>query len=200
MKLYYSKGACSLAPHILINELNVPCEYESVDLKSKITEKNENFLKINPKGAVPVIVTDNNEILTENAIILQFLADSNSATKLLPPTTDFRRYRVLEWLNYIATELHKGFGPLFNPSVPQEVKDQIFIPLIKKKLTFVNEHLKNKYLLGDDLTIPDIYLFVILRWLRNVNIDLNQWPNLSNYFAEFKKRPAVQKTFHEEGL
>lgn len=122
MKLYYTQAACSLAVRITINEIGLKCDYESVDLKAKKTEKGEDFLKINPKGAVPVLKTNDGEILTENAVILQYLADTNSATKLLPGTGDFKRYRILEWLNYITTELHKTIGALFNPELPQKLK------------------------------------------------------------------------------
>src|SRR5690349_19217638 len=122
MKLYYSKGACSLAVRIIINEIGLQSEYEAVDLKTKKTATGQDFLKINPKGSVPVIQTDEKQILTENAVIQQYLADTNKATQLLPALGNFERYRVLEWLNFISTELHKGFSPLFNPNVPNELK------------------------------------------------------------------------------
>src|SRR5437870_2266196 len=113
MKLYYSKGACSLAVRILINELNISCKYEAVNLKTKETETGKNFYEINPKGAVPTLILENNNVLTENAVIHQYLADQQKAHHLLPNLNDFKRYQVLEWLNFIATELHKGFSPLF---------------------------------------------------------------------------------------
>lgn len=122
MKLYYSAGTCSLAVRIIINEIGLPSTYEAVDLKTKKTASGQDFLQINPKGSVPVIVTDDNEILTENSVIQQYLADKNNASSLLPALGHFKRYRVLEWLNYISTELHKGCGPLFSPSIPVELK------------------------------------------------------------------------------
>jgi glutathione S-transferase len=201
MKLYYAKGACSLAPRIIINELQIPCEFESVDLKNKTTANGGDFLKINPKGSVPVIETQDKQILTENAVILQYLADSQHANQLLPPTTDFNRYRVLEWLNYVATEMHKGCGPLFNTAVPQEIKDQTFIPLLKKKLDYIEKNLeKTQFIAGNEFTLPDAYLFTILRWFKNFNIDITQWKKVSEYVNNLKKRNSIQKSLQEEGL
>lgn len=201
MKLYYAKGACSLAVRIVINELNLKCIYEAVDLKTKQTEEGANFLNVNPKGAVPTLLLDNGEVLTENSIIQQYLADKNSATRLLPPINDFKRYRVLEWLNYITTELHKGAAVFFNPKVSASDKKEIFIPLLKNKYNFVNNQLGNKkFLLEHDFTLPDAYLFVMLSWLENFEIDILQWPHLSHYFSELKKRPSIEKSIREEHL
>lgn len=201
MKLYYSKGACSLTVRIIINELGLASDYESVNLSAKQTETGTDFLSVNPKGAVPTLVIEQNKILTENAVILQYLADSQQATELLPPVTDFNRYRVLEWLNYVSTEMHKGAGILFNPRVPQTVKDELFIPLLKAKLNYLAAHLaKQAYLAGDHFTLPDAYLFVVLNWLQVFKIDLHEWPALSAYFATIKNRAAVKKSLQEEGL
>ncbi len=202
MKLYYAKGACSLVVRIVINELGLPCEYESVDLKTKQTEAGNDFSKINSKGAVPTLLTDESEILTENAVILQYLADKAKALTLLPPTSDFKHYRVLEWLNYITTELHKSFGPLFSPVYPAEVKENIVMPMLKKKFFYVNECLAKQgpFLLGDTLTLPDAYLFVMIRWTTNFKFDLNEWPHLCNFYESMKKQKAVQKSLQEEGL
>lgn len=201
MKLYYSKGACSLVVRIVINELGIPCEYIAVDLKAKRTESDQDYYSINSKGAVPVIVTDQNEILTENAVILQYLADTQHASQLLPALGQFTRYRVLEWLNYITTELHKGFGPLFNPKLDQEIKDTVFIPLLKSKFTYVDKQLGDKnYLLGDHFTLPDAYLFVMIFWSLKFKFDLNNWPNLARYFGELQKRKSIQFSLQEEEL
>lgn len=201
MKLYYTKGACSLAVRIAIHEMDLNSEYEAVNLQTKKTESGDDFLKINPKGAVPTLLTDENEILTENAVILQYLADHNKATELLPAYNDFKRYRVLEWLNYIATEIHKGVSIFFNPALPQEAKDTVFVPLIKKKLHFLNSHfLKNKFLCGEQFTLPDIYLFVILAWLPLFKIDMSEYSHLTNYFTAIKNRKSVAKSLQEEGL
>jgi len=201
MKLFFSKGACSLVDHIIINELALPAEYEAVDLKTKKTATGGDFLEINPKGSVPALITDDNETLTENAVILQYLADTNKATQLLPALGDFKRYKVLEWLNYVATELHKGFGPLFNPDMPQEIKDNFALPLLKKKFTFIDEHLQNhQFLSGEHFTIPDAYLFVMLLWASNIKIDLSGLSNLSRYFSDLKKRDSILRSLKEEDI
>lgn len=200
MKLYYSKGACSLSPRIIINEIGTKCTYEAVDLKTKKTESGKDFLTINAKGSVPVIETDSGEILTEGAVILQFLADKNNATKLLPALGNIQRYRVLEWVNYVATELHKSCGPLFSPAVPQEMKDKFFVPNLKTKLTYVDKQLTKTFLLGDTFTLPDAYLCVILNWLPIFKIDINEWTHLAKYFANLKQYPSVAKSLKEEGL
>ena len=200
MKLYYAKGACSLASRIIINELELPCDYESVDLRTKQTESGKDYLAINAKGAVPALLTDDNQILTENAIIQQYLAESVHAVQLLPAVGDFKRYRVLEWLNYIATELHKSFGPLFNPNLPQDVKDQFFKPLLIAKFSYIDKHLLSKCIAGDTFTLPDAYMFVMLNWAVFFNFDFTKWPHLSNYFIELKKRDSIQKSLQQEGL
>ena len=126
MRLYYSKGACSLVVRIVIHELGLPFEYEAVNLKTKVTATGEDYLAINPKGAVPAILTDDNILLTENAVIQQYLADKAYASQLLPAVNDIKRYQVLEWLNYVTTEIHKGFGPLFNSNIPDNLKVENF--------------------------------------------------------------------------
>lgn len=201
MKLYFSKGACSLAVRILINELNIPCEFESVNLVIKKTEKGEDFYTINPKGAVPVLVLDNHEVLTENAAIHQYLADHYKAFELFPPIGDFNRYRVIEWLNFISTDLHKNCSPLFNPEIPDSLKDSIFKKILKSKLKFVDTHLdKNKYLMGENFSLADGYLFVILRWLAYFQLNITEWPGLSRYHDLLETRHSIQRSLTEEGL
>lgn len=199
MKLYFSKGACSLTVRIILHELGLKAEYESVDLKTKMTKSGNPFIKINPKGSVPTLVTDNNEILTENVAILQFLAESQHADSLLPKVGDFKRYRVLEWLSFISSDLHKSFAPLFHPKVSSEMHADIFIPVLKTKLDYIEKSLEQKkFLTGDTFTLPDAYLFVILRWLSMFKIDIKQWPNLANFHDEVKKRKAVEDALAEE--
>ncbi len=201
MKLYYAKGACSLVPRMIINELGLQAAFESVDLKAKKTATGNNYLLINPKGAVPALEIKSGQVLTENAIILQYLADNANATQLLPGVNDFNRYRVLEWINYVATELHKGIGVLFNPSLPQTARDDVFIPLIKKKLSFVDAHLEHHpYLLGKEFTLPDAYLFVMLLWASHFKIELQTWAHLAQYFNTLKNRPSIQKALADEGI
>jgi glutathione S-transferase len=201
MKLYYSKGACSLAVRIVIHELGLPCQYEAVDLKTKVTETGANFLSINPKGAVPVLVLDDNTVLTENAVIQQYLADTYHGDKLLPPLGNNKRYQTLQWTNFITTDIHKGFGPIFNPKVPAEVNRDIFIPLLKSKFAIANQALeKNTFLMGDEFTLPDAYLFVTLRWAHGMKIDLSESPNLARYFEELSKRKSIVEAMTEESL
>lgn len=203
MKLYYSNGACSLVPRIIINELKLPCTFVAVNLKEspKKTQEGDIFATITPKDAVPVLQTDDGQILTENAVILQYLADTAKATQLLPPIGDFNRYRVLEWVNFIATDLHKGVGALFNPKLTQQMKDEVTLPIIQRKLSFVNDALQNKkYLMGDHFTLPDAYLFVILTWCIHFKIDLSQMPSLEKYFLNLQTVPAVRKSLEEEGF
>ncbi len=201
MKLYYSKGACSLAVRIILHEIGAACEFESVNLKTKQTETGQNFQDINPKGSVPALVLDNQEVLTENAVIQQYLADTYKATHLLPPAPDFQRYRVLEWLNFIAADLHKGCGPLMKPALPEDIKENILRPVLNQKLRYLSQHLgQTTYLCGDQFTLADGYLFVILFWFPAFQAKWADWPVLSKYFNQLKERPAIQKALAEEGL
>jgi len=201
MKLYYSKGACSLAARIIINELGLNCEYDAVDLKTKRTESGMDFLTFNAKGSVPVLEIKEGEVLTENAVIQQYLADQQSAYQLLPKVGDFKRYRVLEWLNYISTELHKGFGPLFNATISPELKEQIFVANLNNKFSFVNKHLEqHPYLCGDHFTLPDAYLFVMIFWGLIKKLNIQQWPALNKYFDNLQQRKAIIKSLLEENL
>lgn len=199
MKLYYTPAACSLVARIIINETGLKAEFESVNLKTKTTETGADYLAINSKGSVPALQLNNGDVLTENAVILQYLADEAKATQLLPPITDFNRYRVLEWINYISTELHKGIGILFNPAITDDLRNNIFIPLIKSKLKYVNNHLQHHtYLSGDHFTLPDAYLFVMLRWAAYFKLDLKEWSNLSRYFTELSGRPSIKQSLKQE--
>lgn len=201
MKLFYTNGVCSLAVRIILNETNTQFESEAVNLKTKQTATDKNFLDINPKGAVPALQLDNGEILTEVAVILQYLADATNATQLLPQIGDLKRYRVLELLNYIATEIHKSFGPFFNPAINQEIKDQVFLPLLYKKLDYINTKLiHTQYLLGDSFTLPDAYFFVTLRWAKSLNLNLTKFPAIMSYVAELDSRPSITKSLAEESL
>ncbi|STX51401.1 glutathione S-transferase [Legionella busanensis] len=200
MKLYYTQGACSLVERIIINELGLKAQFESVDLKEKRTETGKNYLTINSKGAVPALELDNGEILTENAVILQYLVDEAKATDLLPEIGDLKRYRVLEWVNYITTEVHKSFGALFNPKLSEQVKSNIFIPIIKSKLSFVNQHMQQPYLMGNHFTIADAYLFVMLLWAKKFQLNLSEWPNLEQFAKELNQRASIKKSLQEEGI
>ncbi|MBV9576639.1 MAG: glutathione S-transferase family protein, partial [Gammaproteobacteria bacterium] len=172
-----------------------------VDLASKKTQTGKDFYTINPKGAVPTLEIDNGEILTENAVILQYLADTHHAEQLLPAVKKIERYRVLEWLNYVGTELHKSFGPLFNAKFPQEAKETIITPLLKAKFGLVDKHLaQHDYLLGKTFTLPDAYLFVMILWAKHFKFDFKSWPNLSRYTTNLLARKSIQLSLEEEGL
>ncbi|KTD45487.1 glutathione S-transferase [Legionella quinlivanii] len=199
MKLYYSKGACSLGVRILINELGLDVEYESVNLKSKTTERGDDFLAINPKGAVPVLEITPEKRLTENVVILQYLADAHNAASLLPAVGDLKRYRILEICNYLSSEAHKTIGILFNPAVTEEMKEKIIIPAIHQKLNYLNSIVKdNSFAAGSHFTIADGYFYVILSWLPHFKIDLNHWPALYAYFHRMSEYPAVMRSLKEE--
>ncbi len=201
MKLYYAKGACSLAVRIIIHELNLNVEFISVDLKTKKTEHGEDFIKINPKNSVGALTLDNGELLTENVAIMQYLADTNNATHLLAPVEDWQRYRTLEWLNYLTTEIHKGFGPFFNPSYPEDFKQTIVRPILERKFQFIEDHLqKNHYLMGENFTLPDAYLLVMIRFMPYAKISFDLFPNLKRYFEALKQRETIQRSLKEEGL
>ena len=199
MKLYYSPGACSQAPHILLHEIGLTHEAVRVDLQAKRTESGGDYLAVNPKGAVPALELDSGEVLTENAVILQYLGDRTSWPEVLPPIGDFRRYRVLEMVNYITTELHKRFSFLFNREATEEFKTFVKGDL-SKKLSWMDERLGDgPFLMGDDLTLPDCYLFVMTRWADKM-LGLDQWPNLRAFYQRMQQRDSVRHVLRFEGL
>jgi len=201
MKLYYSKGACSLSPHITACEAELPIELVEVDLQTKRTKAGEDFQLINPNGYVPVLILDDGNKLTEGPAIVQYLADRAPDKKLAPPAGTFERYQLQQWLNFISTEIHKGgFSSLFNPATPEAVK-QMTIVTLTSRLESVAKHLSNRaFLLGEHFTVADVYLFVVLRWDAYIDVGLSRWPVLVNYVAKISARPAVQKALKEEGL
>jgi glutathione S-transferase len=200
MKLYYSPGACSQAPHILLHEIGHTHDAARVDLKAKTLEDGSDYLKVNPKGAVPALELDSGEVLTENAVILQYLGDRASWPEVLPPMGDFRRYRVLEVVNFITTELHKRFGFLFNPDATDEMK-QLVIAEIGKKLDYIDQRLGDgPYLFGQDVSLPDPYLFVMTSWAEKMLGGLERWPHLKAFHERMLDRPAVRHVLRFEGL
>jgi glutathione S-transferase len=199
MKLFYSPGACSLAPHIALQEAGLAHELEPVNLQTH-NFLGGDFYKVNPKGYVPALQLDNGELLTEGAVIQQYVADLKPEKGLLPKAGTFERYRALEWLNYVATEMHKGWGPLWNAKNPAEVKDATRA-MLGKKLDFLSAHLKDKqYLMGSTYTIADGYLFTILSWGPHTGMDIAKWPTLAGYTDRVRSRPAVQAALKAEGL
>jgi glutathione S-transferase len=200
MKLYYSPGACSLSPHIVACEAGLPIELIKVDLETKLTETGEDFQKINPHGYVPTLILDDGNKLTEGPAIVQYLADRVPDKKLVPEAGTIERYHLQQWLNFVATEIHKNFSPLFDASASQSSKDSAKEKLILR-LGAVAEHLSEQpYLLGQAFSVADIYLFVTLSWGHYVNVDISQWPALTRYYEKISARPAVQQALREEGL
>ncbi len=197
MKLYYSPGACSLSPHIVLREAGLAFDVESVDLGSKKTKSGADFKAINPKGFVPALQLDNGEVLTEGAAIVQYIADQKPATKLAPPAGTMERYRLQEWLNYIASEIHKGFSPLFSPKASEEWK-QIVKANLATRFDFLSNKLKGKDYLMGAFSVADAYLFTILSWAKGLNIDLAKWPVLATYVERVAARPAVKATLEAE--
>ena len=200
MNLYYSPGACSQAPHILLHEIGLGHDATRVDLKAKTLEDGSDYLIVNPKGAVPALQLDSGEVLTENAVILQYLGDRASWPEVLPPLGDFRRYRVLEAVNFITTELHKRFGMLFNRDAGDETK-RLVTGELARKLDYIDERLGNgPFLFGEELRLPDPYLFVIASWTEKMLDGLDRWPNLKTFRERMLHRPSVRNVLSFEGL
>jgi len=200
MKLYYSPGACSLSPHIVLREGGFDFRLERVDLQSAVTETGTDYKAINPNGYVPALQLDDGQVLTEGPAIVQYLADQVPEKRLAPPAGTMERYRLMEWLNFISTELHKGFGALFNPKLPDETKAVIKSQLVSR-IEHVNQLLSGKtYAMGETFTVADAYLFTVLGWGKYVGIDLSPWPVLTAYLGRVGARPAVQAALAAEGL
>ena len=198
MKLYFSPGACSLSPHIVLHEAGFKFDIEQVNLGTKQTKTGADFRAVNPKGYVPALVLDDGQLLTEGPAIVQYLADQKPAAGLVPAAGSVERYRLQEWLNYISTELHKTIGSLFNQKMPAEwrstVKDNI-----ATRLDFVTKALGDKpFLMGDTFTVADAYLFTVLRWTAFVEVDLSKWQTLKDYVARVGERPGVKAALEAE--
>jgi glutathione S-transferase len=199
MKLFYMPGACSLAPHIALREAGLPFDLELVD-RSKKTGSGADYWTINPKGAVPAVKLDDGQVLTEAGVIQQYIADKVPAKKLAPAAGTPERYRLQEWLNYIASELHKGIGQLFNPAMPDDYKEAVKKGLAARQFAYLEKALAGRdYLLGD-FTIADGYAFTVLNWTKLHKIDLSAFPNVVAYMQRVAARPAVQAAMSAEGL
>lgn len=200
MKLYYAPGACSLSPHIVLLEAGLPFTVEKTNLKSKKTEKGTDYLTINPKGSVPALQLDDGQILTEGPAIVQYLADQKPESGLAPRAGTLERYRLMELLNYISSELHKNFGPFFNPSASADWK-KAAIDNLQSRFDWLSRHLGDKaFLMGDKFTVADAYLFTVLSWCGHFGIELGKWPVLAAYVARVGHRPKVQEALKAEGL
>jgi glutathione S-transferase len=201
MKLYYSPGACSLAPHIALRETGQQVTLEKVDLKAKKTETGADFRAINPKGYVPVLQLDDGALLTEGVVIQQYIADRSPEIRLAPPRGSTERMRLEELLVFISTELHKSYTPLFSPTMPEDTK-LAFREKIGSYYDVVETTLADgrPYLTGDKFTIADAYLYVISNWSGSTGIDLSRWPRLTAFVQRVAGRPAVQAAREAEGL
>jgi glutathione S-transferase len=200
MKLYYSPGACSLSPHIALREAGLPFELEQVDLKNKRTASGGDFMAVNGKGYVPVLELDDGKTLTEGPAIVQYIADQRPESGLAPRLGTMERYRLQEWLNFITSELHKSFTPLFNPNTSAEWRQALETNL-GRRLDWLGQQLAGKsFLLGDRFSVADGYLFTVVNWAQFVNVDLKKWPIVAQYRAGIAERPKVREAMKAEGL
>lgn len=200
MKLYYSPGACSLSPHIVLHESGLPFEAIAAPTKTHKLADGTDYYTINPLGYVPLLVLDDNTQLREGPAIVQYIADQVPAKKLAPVNGTFARYKLQEWLNFIGTELHKGFSPLFTPGMPDEAKALAKARLTSRLQWLDGELTKTPYLTGENFSVADAYLFVVAGWGKHVGIDLATLPHLSAFMARVGARPAVQAALRAEGL
>lgn len=199
MKLYFSPAACSLAVHIALEASGLPYELERVDLSAHTTASGKDYYTINPKGYVPTLEVDEGERLTEASVVLQYVADRKPGI-LAPVFGSMARYHLMEWLNFIATELHKGVGPLWNPKTGEEQRMNV-VQALGRRLDYVAKSLSGRaYLTGDAFTIADAYLFVILNWRKALRFDLDRWPILVQYAERVAALPAVRAAMKAEGL
>jgi glutathione S-transferase len=200
MKLYYTPGACSMAVNIALHETGQTFDLVKVDLRQHKTESGEDYYRINPKGYVPALGLDNGEVLTEDAVLLQYVADQKPDAGLAPRVGTMERYRLMEWLNFISSEIHKTLGALFNPKITPEWKEDR-ITLFGRRCDYLVKTLGNKpYLMGDKFTIADAYLFTILGWANYFKLDMDKWPTLKEYADRIAARPAVNEAMKAEGL
>jgi len=192
MKLYFSPGACSAASHIVLRELGLPFDIEKINNKTKVTASGADFYKINPKGYVPALQLDDGSVLTEGPVIMQYLADKKPEAGLVPANGTMERYRLQEWMGFINSELHKSYSPLFRADTPEQTK-QSSIEKIGNRLDFIEANLKGKeYLVGNHLTVADIYLYVVVGWSGHVGVNLDKWPAVKAHQARIGARPSAQ--------
>jgi glutathione S-transferase len=200
MKLYYFPGACSLSPHIVALEAGIPLQLEKTDIKTKLTESGEDFERINPKGYVPTLVLDNGEVLTEGTAIVQYLADLKPESGLAPANGTLPRYRLQEMLGYINSELHKNYSSLFNPDTPETARAERKAYLLRRYQLIENTLAKQPWLLGEQFTAADVYLFTITSWAGHVGLDLSRFTALTAFQQLVASRPAVQAALEAEDL
>jgi glutathione S-transferase len=200
MKLYYASGACSLAPHIVAREAGLKIDLDKLDFATGKTESGETFAEVNPKGYVPALRLDNGEVLTEVATLVQYLADQAPQSGLAPAGGTMERYRLEEWLTFVSTEIHKGFGPLWKPDTPEAMREIVKANLAKR-FAYLDQRLASRpFLTGERFTAADAYLFTVVNWTNFHNIDLKPYPNLAGFMQRVAARPAVQQALQTEGL
>lgn len=200
MKLYYTPGASSLATHIALREAGLAFDMEKVDLREKKTESGKDFYQVSAKGAVPALQLDNGQVLTEGAAVLQYVADQAPDKKLAPEPGNMQRYRLMEWLNLIATELHKNYSPFFNPAMLEPCK-AVFRGNLNRYYDIVESRLSQAvFLLGDTFSVADAYLFTVTRYADFAGLDLSKWPSLQAFQERVNSRPAVLEALKSEGL
>jgi glutathione S-transferase len=200
MKLYFSPGACSLSPHIALLEAGLDFTLERVDVRAKQTASGRDFFTINPKGYVPALEMNDGAVLTEGPAIVQFIADLAPDRQLAPANGTLERYRLVEWLNFISTELHKSFSPLFRPTSTEDMKEAARAHLTNRLNWLAGQLEGRDYLMGSQFTVADAYLFTVLGWANFVQFDLAQWPVFAAYTQRVAARPAVQQALRAEGL
>ena len=199
MKLYYAPGACSMAPHIVLREAGLKFDLDKVDLAAKKTESGEDYLAVNPKGYVPALKLDDGTVLTEASVICQYIADLRPRRGLAPKPKTPERYKLMEWLNFTASEIHKGLGDFFNPKMTPEWREAK-LERLGKRFDYLDRALgANQHLMGE-FSIADAYLFTVLNWTNLHQIDISKWPNIQAFVARVAARPAVKKAMKAEGL
>jgi glutathione S-transferase len=199
MELYYAPGACSLAPHIVARELGLPLSLIKVDLGTRRAADGRDYTAVNPKGYVPALKI-NDEVLTEVAAVLQYLVDQAPEARLAPAHGTLARYRFIEWLTFISSEIHKGFGPLWNPATPEGGRFAT-IEKLNQRFSFLDQHFSTQpFLLQDGYSAADAYLFTVMSWAEFLKVDLSPFPSLEAYLARVADRPAVQAALHAEGI
>ncbi len=200
MKLYFAPGVCSLSPHIMLEESGLAHTLTKTDIRAKTIDGGGDYKAVNPLGYVPALELDDGTVLTEGPAIVQYIADKAPDKKLAPANGTTARYRMQSWLNFVSSELHKGFSPLFNPQLSDEVK-QVFKDRLATRFAHLDSHFAtNAYLMGDSFTAPDAYCFTVLRWTVPMKIDLAPYPNIKAYMKRVEARPAVQAAMKAEGL
>ena len=200
MKLYYFSGAGSLASNIALREAGLKFELVKVDRRTRKAADGLDFNEVNPKGYVPALTLDNGEVLTENVAVLQYIADRNPAAKLAPPAGTMERYRLVEWLAFISSEIHKNFSSLFREDASEETK-QYVRKVLSTRLDYLNRAIGNRpFLMGEQFTVADAYLFTVLGWSRHLNFDLDKWPQLQRHVERVGARPQVIEALKAEGL